>query len=131
MLCPKVSTALRSPLHQRQALSYTAMSAPISAEADPLTFRASKTAGSADDHVRLGTIAFGERPAFPTPHYLALTSRGCVPHMTPDMMQDHTAIRGVYAAFEDCTCLPPCCSRRPPACPACPIPRRSSAAATP
>ena len=37
-----------------------------------------------------------------TPHYLALTTRGTVPHVSQDMMKVNTNIGSVYAALEDC-----------------------------
>ena len=55
-----------------------------------------------DNDARLGCLYFRERPPLQTPHYLAISSRGCVPHITQDMMRDQTSIRGIYAAFEDC-----------------------------
>ena len=37
-----------------------------------------------------------------TPHYIGVTSRGAVPHLTQDTMVENTSIKGVYTAFEDC-----------------------------
>ncbi len=51
---------------------------------------------------RLGKLQFPKRKVVETPHYLALTSRGAVPHLSQDMMRDHTSISGVYTALEDC-----------------------------
>ena len=51
---------------------------------------------------RLGTLSLHGRKTINTPHYVALTSRGTVPHLTQDMMRDNTEIQGVYAALEDC-----------------------------
>lgn len=62
---------------------------------------------SAEDETspRLGEVHFPRRMPMSTPHYISLTSRGAVPHLTQDMMRDHTSISGVYAALEDCMLL--------------------------
>lgn len=51
---------------------------------------------------RLGTIAFRGRAPLQTPHYIALSSRGAVPHLSQDVMRKHTNIKGVHVALEDC-----------------------------
>lgn len=57
---------------------------------------------STDNGLRLGTLSVNGRRTINTPHYIALSSRGTVPHLTQDMMRDNTAITGIYAALEDC-----------------------------
>jgi queuine tRNA-ribosyltransferase len=37
-----------------------------------------------------------------TPHFVATTSRGAVPHLSHDVMRDHTSIGSLYAGVEDC-----------------------------
>lgn len=51
---------------------------------------------------RLGTLAFKGRTPLQTPHYIALSSRGAVPHLSQDVMRKHTNIKGVHVALEDC-----------------------------
>ena len=51
---------------------------------------------------RLGCLSLPGRKPINTPHYVAVTSRGAVPHLAPDMVKDHTAIEGVYVPLEDC-----------------------------
>lgn len=51
---------------------------------------------------RLGRLLFVKRKAIQTPHYVAVTSRGVVPHISQDMMRKHTAINSVYLGLEDC-----------------------------
>jgi hypothetical protein len=58
------------------------------------------TAG--EDGPRLGTMSMRGRSTVQTPHYFALSSRGAVPHISQDMMHDHTAIMSIYCALEDC-----------------------------
>ncbi|KAI9880911.1 MAG: hypothetical protein M1830_009979 [Pleopsidium flavum] len=50
---------------------------------------------------RLGSIALKGRIPMQTPHYIALSSRGAVPHVSQDIMRKHTRITGVYVALED------------------------------
>jgi hypothetical protein len=52
---------------------------------------------------RLGRLSLPVRNAIETPHYLGLTSRGVVPHLSQDNFAQLTSISGVYAALEDCT----------------------------
>jgi hypothetical protein len=51
---------------------------------------------------RLGRLTKAGRNAVQTPNYVANTSRGVVPHISPDVLSDHTRIPGVYMALEDC-----------------------------
>lgn len=39
-----------------------------------------------------------------TPNYVIPTSRGIVPHLTPDTMHRHCNVSAAYVALEDCTC---------------------------
>lgn len=54
---------------------------------------------------RLGRLACQGRNSIETPHYLAITSRGSVPHLSQDVVNENTAINGVYTALEDCESL--------------------------
>lgn len=51
---------------------------------------------------RLGRLCFQGRTPIDTPHYVAVGSRGAVPHLSQDMMREHTSITSMYAALEDC-----------------------------
>jgi queuine tRNA-ribosyltransferase accessory subunit len=51
---------------------------------------------------RLGRLTVQGRNQLDTPNFLAITSRGVVPHMTPDVVAASTDIRGVHMALEDC-----------------------------
>ena len=51
---------------------------------------------------RLGRLITRSRTPLQTPHYVANTSRGVVPHISHDVLRKHTWIRGVYIALEDC-----------------------------
>jgi queuine tRNA-ribosyltransferase subunit QTRTD1 len=68
-----------------------------------------ETLGSVDPSVigpRLGRLKFEGRNELNTPNFIALTSRGAVPHMTPDVVAKHTDIRGMHMALEDCEFIP-------------------------
>ena len=51
---------------------------------------------------RLGRLALAGRRSIETPNYFAATSRGVVPHMTPDNVNKHLQAGGAYMALEDC-----------------------------
>ncbi|KKY28112.1 putative trna-guanine transglycosylase family protein [Diplodia seriata] len=50
---------------------------------------------------RLGRLSVPGRTTFNTPHYIALTSRGVVPHLAPDVLKKHTDLNSFYIALED------------------------------
>ena len=54
---------------------------------------------------RLGRLALPGRKAIETPHYLGMTSRGVIPHLTQDTFARDTSINGVYVPLEDCRCI--------------------------
>jgi queuine tRNA-ribosyltransferase accessory subunit len=51
---------------------------------------------------RLGRLALKGRKDLETPNFLAVSSRGVVPHITPDIISTQTQIGGVHIALEDC-----------------------------
>lgn len=51
---------------------------------------------------RLGSFFFQGRKTIKTPHFLALGSRGAVPHLSQDMLCENTQISSLYTALEDC-----------------------------
>ncbi|KAI4736792.1 tRNA-guanine transglycosylase [Aureobasidium sp. EXF-12298] len=59
------------------------------------------TASSGSGVFRTGVLSLPKRQAINTPHYLALASRGAIPHLTQDNVAKHTSIRGAYMAAED------------------------------
>ncbi|KAK2073698.1 hypothetical protein P8C59_007956 [Phyllachora maydis] len=50
---------------------------------------------------RVGRLQLAGRAALDTPNFLANTSRGAIPHVTPDLVAQHMRIGGVYLALED------------------------------
>lgn len=55
---------------------------------------------------RLGQLLARGRNPISTPHYAPPMSRGVIPHMSPDMLERHTAISAVYMGLEDCKSCP-------------------------
>jgi queuine tRNA-ribosyltransferase len=52
---------------------------------------------------RLGRLSVAGREAIDTPHFLGITSRGVVPHLTQDTFARDASISAVYVPLEDCT----------------------------
>ncbi|KAJ6438631.1 tRNA-guanine transglycosylase family protein [Purpureocillium lavendulum] len=50
---------------------------------------------------RLGRLAFAGRRPIDTPNFTAVTSRGAIPHLTPDNVGKHTSVDATYMALED------------------------------
>lgn len=64
-----------------------------------------ETLSSHDPNVigpRLGRLRVEGKNELDTPNFLTLTSRGTIPHMTPDVVAGSTNIRAVHMAIEDC-----------------------------
>ena len=51
---------------------------------------------------RFGRVLYEGLDTIATPHYVAATSRGVVPHVAQDMLQRHTNVQAVYMGLEDC-----------------------------
>lgn len=51
---------------------------------------------------RLGRLSVPGRRPIETPNYTAVTSRGALPHLTPDNVKNHTYVESAYMALEDC-----------------------------
>lgn len=51
---------------------------------------------------RAGRLALPKRQPADTPNFFGLTSRGVLPHITPDNLNKHTRLAGTYMALEDC-----------------------------
>jgi queuine tRNA-ribosyltransferase subunit QTRTD1 len=70
-----------------------------------LSFSIVKSAAPNTVGPRLGSLIIPRRKPIQTPHYLALTSRGVIPHISQDTLRDNTDVKGVYLALEDCEAL--------------------------
>lgn len=51
---------------------------------------------------RLGRLVVRGRKDVETPNFFAITSRGVLPHMTPDVIRASSQVGGVHMALEDC-----------------------------
>ena len=51
---------------------------------------------------RVGQLLRNGRTAIETPHYVVTTSRGVVPHVSPDVLAKSTAVSAIYIPLEDC-----------------------------
>jgi hypothetical protein len=58
--------------------------------------------GGEATEARVGLIQLPGRKPISTPNFFAITSRGVIPHLTPDVISNHTNISGVHLALEDC-----------------------------
>ncbi|KAI1006796.1 hypothetical protein K3495_g1418 [Podosphaera aphanis] len=54
---------------------------------------------------RISLLNHGKKP-IETPNYFSLTSRGVLPHITPDLIASQTQIPGVHLALEDLITFP-------------------------
>jgi len=67
-----------------------------------MVFEVLKSAIIDGSAARLGRLAFAGRRSIDTPNYFAVTSRGVVPHLTPDNVAKHLHAGAAYMALEDC-----------------------------
>ena len=51
---------------------------------------------------RMGRLVVLGRSPLETPNFIAVSSRGVVPHMSPDVIAAHANMAGVHMALEDC-----------------------------
>lgn len=51
---------------------------------------------------RVGRLSIQGRHPFETPNFFAISSRGVIPHVTPDFISAHIRIGGIHMALEDC-----------------------------
>ena len=51
---------------------------------------------------RVGRLTLKGRQDLITPNFIAVSSRGVIPHITPDVVSSDTQIGGIHLALEDC-----------------------------
>ncbi|EED17896.1 tRNA-guanine transglycosylase family protein [Talaromyces stipitatus ATCC 10500] len=59
------------------------------------------SAASSGLAARVGKLILPNRKPIRTPHYITITSRGTVPHISPDIVRNSTAIGSLYVGLED------------------------------
>lgn len=62
----------------------------------------SEPSSSSEVCQRVGRLSIPGREPISTPNFLASTSRGVIPHLTPDVLARHTFTCGAFIALEDC-----------------------------
>lgn len=67
-----------------------------------MRFEIWKAVGGNGASARLGRLTLPQRQTVETPNFFAVTSRGAVPHLTPDTIARYESFPGVYMAMEDC-----------------------------
>ncbi|KAJ4389381.1 hypothetical protein N0V93_006848 [Gnomoniopsis smithogilvyi] len=70
-------------------------------EAEGMRFEILKAVGGNGASARLGRLTLPQRHTVDTPNFFAVTSRGAVPHLTPDTSARYESFPGVYMAMED------------------------------
>ncbi|KUI71155.1 hypothetical protein VM1G_07007 [Cytospora mali] len=70
-------------------------------EADGMRFDILRTAAGDGVAARLGRVTLPQRQATETPNFFAVSSRGVVPHLTPDTISRYGRFSGAYMAMED------------------------------
>ncbi|KAK8035597.1 tRNA-guanine transglycosylase [Apiospora rasikravindrae] len=76
------------------------MSAPA-VNGDDMSFKIIQPALEHGLAARVGRLATANRTPLDTPTFVGVTSRGAIPHLTPDVISKHTDIRAAYMALED------------------------------
>lgn len=71
-------------------------------EVEGMLFEILKAVGGNGASARLGRLTLPQRHTVDTPNFFAVTSRGAVPHLTPDTSARYESFPGVYMAMEDC-----------------------------
>ncbi|ROT39270.1 tRNA-guanine transglycosylase [Sodiomyces alkalinus F11] len=66
-----------------------------------MPFRVLKDALTDGLAARLGRLSLPRRRPIETPNFIAVASRGVVPHLTPDNITRHTSFGGAHMALED------------------------------
>lgn len=71
-------------------------------EADAMRFEVLKSVLGDGASARLGRLTIPHRKVLETPGFFPISSRGAVPHITPDNFAKHVESAGVYMGLEDC-----------------------------
>ncbi|KAI9807200.1 MAG: hypothetical protein M1825_005918 [Sarcosagium campestre] len=60
-----------------------------------------RTLGNARIGPRLGVLNVADRLPLQTPNYISSTTRGSIPHISPDVLKSHVNVRSIHVALED------------------------------
>jgi hypothetical protein len=86
--CPETDSNMSNDSEEAAVMSFELLKASVIREGLPTA--------------RLGRLVLASRPSLDTPNYFGITSRGVVPHVTPDNVSRYLPIGGAYMALEDC-----------------------------
>lgn len=67
-----------------------------------MIFEILKKAADGSAAARLGRLSLPKRNPIETPNYIAVASRGVIPHVTPDNLAKYAPFGAAYMALEDC-----------------------------
>ncbi|KAJ4306286.1 hypothetical protein N0V88_001085 [Collariella sp. IMI 366227] len=70
-------------------------------ESEAMRFEPLKAVAKDGAAARLGRLAVAGRTPIDTPNFIAMTSRGTLPHITPENVSRHLQVTGTYMALED------------------------------
>ena len=112
--CYRATTAIRIPINSKTTIyksfssSQKAMSGSDAAERaiKPSVFSIINKSfeASSGTKARTGNLELPGRQPIQTPNFLANTSRGVIPHISPDAILPQAPVPGVFTAIEDCMC---------------------------
>ncbi|PKS05332.1 hypothetical protein jhhlp_008706, partial [Lomentospora prolificans] len=68
---------------------------------EEMGFRVLKSLAGSGAGARLGKLCLPNRLPVQTPAYIGVTSRGTLPHLTPDTIKKYTTFEAAYMALED------------------------------
>lgn len=72
-------------------------------------FQVLKASARGPASARLGKLSTKGRKPIDTPNFVAMSSRGVIPHLTPDMVIKATDFGAAHMALEDCMHKPNTC----------------------
>ena len=87
---------------RRRLLAVTFASGQQAMGVKNVSFGTSPSYAPRIDGPRLGKLSCSGRKDITTPEYFALTSRGAAQHLSQDTVRDHTNVKGLYTALEEC-----------------------------
>ena len=82
------------------------LTSPTAGDGNMFSFNILPSPSIAGTSARLGRLIVSKGHVLDTPTFVSQGSRGVVPHLSHDNLRNHTHIKGVYTALEDCSSSP-------------------------
>jgi len=79
---------------------------PTAGDGNMFSFNILPSPSIAGTSARIGRLIVSKGYVLDTPTFISQSSRGVVPHLSHDTLRNHTNIKGVYTALEDCSSSP-------------------------